>query len=274
MEEDGVIKDGTFGTVLRYYNRETNEYFAVKKVKKCGSTENEIESLSKFNHPNIIKLFNVIDEGDMKCLVMEIGENDLKHEIETKHNLDMIKIKSYMRNILSGLSYIHSNGYIHNDIKPANILLFNDGTAKIIDFGSCVPKDQMHLRDKHHTNIYCPIDYLFGYDKCTEKFDIWGAGCIFGQLLLGRNLFSGSSQLDIILSICEVLGTPSDDEWPEKSSIQHFQNFALPKNESKLHEVLPANLDSNCVDLLKKLLTFSEFHRLSADMALQHPFFR
>ena len=149
MERYKIIKtigDGTFGSVVKASNLKKNgEIVAIKKMKKkfmnweeCMSLR-EIKSLQKLkNHENIIKLKEVIKVKDELFMVFEYLEQNLYqmyNNIKEKGGfMNESQIKSLIYQTVSGLAYMHKNGFFHRDLKPENILTLKDN-LKICDFG-------------------------------------------------------------------------------------------------------------------------------------------
>ena len=143
-----LIGDGTYGTVYKGLNTETNSYVAIKILKKNFSNFNEclqlneIKILKELNHENIIKLLEVIREENNKVsLIFEYLDENLNDFInkyeEKKEKIPEQTIKNILHQILEGLNYLHSQGIIHRDLKPDNILLdLTNKKVKIADFGT------------------------------------------------------------------------------------------------------------------------------------------
>ena len=137
MNKYEIIKDvgvGTFGTVYEAINKITNEKVAIKKLRqkidsweKCMN-QNEVYFLRKLNHPNIIKLLEVIREKNNDIsLIFEYCDFNL-YELINNYKRNQIpipesKIKNIIYKITLGLSYIHSNGIMYRDLKQENILI-------------------------------------------------------------------------------------------------------------------------------------------------------
>ena len=136
------LGDGTYGEVVRAVNNQSGEMVAVKRMKRkyyswddCIALR-EVQSLRKLRHPNIVKLKEIIRENDrlhmvfehMDCNLYELTKNRRKH-------LPSERIQNHMFQILTGLHFMHKNGYFHRDMKPENILVLNNDVTKIADFG-------------------------------------------------------------------------------------------------------------------------------------------
>ena len=141
------IGRGTYSTVWRAVHNSTGTEVAVKKEDKifedlvdCKRVFRELKLLRLLKHYNIVKLLDVrINEANPKfssiCLILQPGETDLKKILKSAPFLDPLDIKIFMYDILTSLKYIHSAGVIHRDIKPGNVLIYEDGSAKLCDFG-------------------------------------------------------------------------------------------------------------------------------------------
>lgn len=108
-----------------------------------------------------------------------------------------------------GLKYIHSAGVIHRDLKPSNILINENCDLKICDFG------QARLRDAQMTGYVCTRHYrapeiMLSWQRYNEKIDIWSAGCIFAEMMLGQPLFPGDTHIDQFYVIVQLRGSPPD----------------------------------------------------------------
>lgn len=144
MEKYKILKelgDGTCGTVYKAINMRTSEIVAVKKMKRkfydwveCINLR-EVKSLCKLNHPNIIKLKEIVRENNELFFIFEYMEHNLYQTMkEWQRPLSEEEIRGLLSQLLQGLAHIHRNGYFHRDLKPENLLVTND-IMKIADFG-------------------------------------------------------------------------------------------------------------------------------------------
>ena len=131
-----------------------------------------------------------------------------------------------------GLAHLHNLDIIHRDIKPSNILLASpNGPACLSDFGiawspsdsASEPADEKIL--DVGTTCYRPPELLFGNQKYNTSLDMWAAGCVTAQVMClgGKTLFDAGdlgSELALIKSIFETLGTPNLDVWPVSRSLR------------------------------------------------------
>jgi len=151
-ELKGEIGDGSFGRVMKATRKENGDVVAIKHIKrkfkswKACVDLREVSSLRNMSHPNIVSIKEVIRERDESLyFVFEYMPGGSLYELtkaciedrkggKPESRLTKELISSYVRQILSALSYIHSKGYLHRDIKPENILV-NGDLCKVADFG-------------------------------------------------------------------------------------------------------------------------------------------
>lgn len=187
------------------------------------------------NHSNIIPLMtHFYDKGDLTLVFPHLPKALNIVLRETKTILSSDRKRSILRDVMRGLDYIHSQGIIHRDMKPSNILFTSSGAAQIIDFGTAwsttdaasEPANQKVL-DVGTTSYRAP-ELLFGDQSYGYSLDMWAAGCVAAEVLVSaeargrkgddeRSLFvSGDlgSELRLIKSIFETLGTPDENSWP------------------------------------------------------------
>lgn len=137
-----------------------------------------------------------------------------------------------MYQLFRSLAYIHSLGICHRDIKPQNLLLDPEtGILKLCDFGSA-----KHLvRGEPNVSYICSRYYrapelIFGAIDYTTKIDVWSAGCVLAELLLGQPIFPGDSGVDQLVEIIKVLGTPTREQIREMNP--NYTEFKFPQIKS------------------------------------------
>ncbi|XP_020260715.1 cyclin-dependent kinase F-3 isoform X1 [Asparagus officinalis] len=274
------IGDGTCGSVYRAVNLETNEMVAVKKMKRkfyfweeCMNLR-EVKSLRKLNHPNIVKLKEVIRENNELFFIFEHMECNLYQVMKDRQNgFTEAEIRSFMSQVLQGLAHMHKNGYFHRDMKPENLLVTND-VIKIADFGLAREVMSMPPYTEYvSTRWYRAPEVLLQFSFYTPAIDMWAVGAILAELFTHSPLFPGESETDQIYKICNVLGTPDSCIWPEGMNLPrsvNFRFFQIPS--ANLSNIIP-NASLEAIDLILKLCAWDPLKRPTAEQALQHPFF-
>jgi cyclin-dependent kinase 12/13 len=253
-ENIAKVGSGTYGEVIKaYVKSDPSQIVALKKIKIGNETEGfpitalrEIGILQQCDHPNIVKLLNVVTSSakpnskeakHSTHLVFEYMDHELLGYIETC-TLSPAQVKCIMKQSLEGLDYLHSQNIIHRDIKSANILVNNQGEVKIADFGlaKCVtPNFSGKLTQRVVTRWYRAPELLLGAKKYTNKIDVWALGCVFAELLIGKSqaLFPAQKTPDQFEMICEKCGTPDEAEWPEHKSLPFYNRMAPKKYYKK-----------------------------------------
>ena len=137
--EDVQLGQGSTGTV--YKGKYYNYHVAVKKIDFCGSTaatEKELKMYCRLTHPKIIRLFGYYTTKTKLCLVLELGNQNLRVLLESHsgNRLLFSKALTLALHISEGVRYLHGCDIIHLDIKSSNVIVFDNNLAKITDFGS------------------------------------------------------------------------------------------------------------------------------------------
>lgn len=274
------IGDGTCGSVYRAVNLETNEIVAVKKMKRkfyfweeCTNLR-EVKSLRKLNHPNIVKLKEIIRENHDLFFIFEHMDCNLYQIMRDRQGaFTEAEIRSFMSQVLQGLAHVHRNGYFHRDMKPENLLVSND-IIKIADFGLAREVlSRPPYTEYVSTRWYRAPEVLLHSPLYTPAVDMWAVGAILAELFTLAPLFPGESETDQIYKICTVLGTPDDSIWPEGMNLSRSMNlrfFQIPP--ANLLDIIP-NASLEAIDLILKLCSWDPLKRPTAEQALQHPFF-
>ncbi|XP_061472232.1 cyclin-dependent kinase 3 isoform X2 [Rhineura floridana] len=277
------IGEGTYGVVYKARNKQTGLLVALKKIRLDSETEGvpstairEISLLKELKHPNIVRLLDVIHSQKKLYLVFEYLDQDLKKYMDSSRTgeLPLSLVKSYLHQLLQGVSFCHSHRVIHRDLKPQNLLINEMGAIKLADFGLArafgVP-----LRTYTHEVVtlwYRAPEILLGCKYYSTAVDIWSIGCIFAEMVTRKALFPGDSEIDQLFRIFRTLGTPTESLWPGVTQLPDYKgNF--PKWPRKDMKVLIPNLDRDGRDLLVQLLLYDPNRRISAKAALTHQYF-
>jgi calcium-dependent protein kinase len=303
LEELG---EGAYGIVKKVCLKDNPDTVrAMKIIPKENIVEgqsqkllDEIQILKKLEHPNIMKLYEYFNYKDNIYIVSELcDEGDLLGKMNKLGSMSEVVVKLLMDQILNALAYLHANRVFHGDIKLENIMLYKicqgkgrrftrinnelnsslklqkdienlyngdnknlhssnnfveDMTnyeVKLIDFGC-----SKFLQKKKHnklsgivgTSIYCSPEVI--RDEYDERSDEWACGVLMYILLCGEPPFQGETEEEIFAEV-------------KKGHI----DFSKEKF---------AQVSSNCIDLIKKLLKPNKKYRITASEALKHPFFR
>jgi len=147
----------------------------------------EIKLLRYFNHPNIIRLYEVLETQTDVFLVMEHApRGELFELIAKKGKLTEQEAKFYFRQIIAGVEYCHSNLVAHRDLKPENILIDNYNVVKIADFGlSNLMKDGKFMKTDCGSPNYAAPEVIAKKKYCGTEADTWSCGVILFALLAG-----------------------------------------------------------------------------------------
>eukprot|EP00162_Nutomonas_longa_P012773 comp21258_c0_seq1/m.45452 comp21258_c0_seq1/g.45452 ORF comp21258_c0_seq1/g.45452 comp21258_c0_seq1/m.45452 type:complete len:454 (-) comp21258_c0_seq1:640-2001(-) len=256
---------GSFGKVKLCIDGQSGRPYAIKIIKRSllrkkkfgapgkKSSENftkimrEIAIMKKLNHPHTVKLIEVLDdpESEKLYMVLEYVEGGCvlsEHDREQAVKFPLNKARSYFRDVVLGLEYLHSQNIIHHDLKPENLLVTSDDRIKIGDFGvSLITSD-----DGDDTTMEIPGTPAFVAPECIagafhgKMADIWSLGVCLYQFVTGDTPFKGSN------------------------SIEMFENISSQTEE------YPSHLPELLVDLLKRLLTKDPETRASLHDIKQH----
>ncbi|KAK2107345.1 hypothetical protein P7K49_016859, partial [Saguinus oedipus] len=195
----GQLGDGAYGSVLMAKNNESRELVAIKRMKRnfyswdeCMNLR-EVKSLRKLNHPNDIKLKEVIRENDHLYFIFEYMKENLYQLMKDRNNLfPESVIRNIIYQILQGLAFIHKHGFFHRDLKPENLLCMGPELVKIADFGLARElRSQPPYTDYVSTRWYPAPEVLLRSSVYSSRIDVWAVGSIMAELYMLRPLFPG-----------------------------------------------------------------------------------
>ncbi|KAG4968861.1 hypothetical protein JHK87_034512 [Glycine soja] len=273
-----VVGTGSFGIVFQAKCLETGEAVAIKKVLQDRRYKNrELQLMRVMDHPNIISLSNYFfsttsrDELFLNLVMEYVPETIfrvIKHYSSMKQRMPLIYI-------FRGLAYIHTvPGICHRDLKPQNLLVDRlTHQVKLCDFGSA----KVLVEGESNISYICSRYYrapelIFGAAEYTTSVDIWSAGCVLAELLLGQPLFPGENQVDQLVEIIKILGTPTREEI--RCMNPNYTDFRFPHIKAHpWHKVFHKRMPPEAIDLASRLLQYSPKLRYSAVEAMAHPFF-
>lgn len=269
------IGSGSFGTVYRAIDIETANYFAVKcislKSNKINSSklikliQKEVNILKALEHPNIIKYYQTdldIENTEINIIIEYASKGNLQSFVSEFKPLSNKILQKFIREILNALSYMHSKGVIHRDLKCANILISEDSSIKLSDFGlskiieSTLITSEIagslnwmapeifsnELEANENTEIFTGVKKYKGY---SFPSDIWSLGCTVIEMMTANPPWT-----DTCKSMKEVL-----------RAIMTQNNFPI---------IPTCSLDLK--DFITKCFIRNPQNRPSANELLNHPF--
>ena len=278
------IEEGSYGVVSRARHKETGEIVALKQLKLDKevygfpiTSLREIRTLFQARHPHIVEIKEIVvgDTLSQVYLVMEFVENDLKTILSTMRTRFLpSEIKTLMRQILSAVASMHSHWIVHRDLKTSNLLMTNRGRMKIADFGLArmFGDPLREMTSLVVTLWYRAPELLLGTKIYDTAVDMWSVGCIFAELLLKEPLFPGKNETDQLSRIIRLLGLPTESTWPgySKFAKAHLKHSVHIQNNIRHHF---RHFSKATIDLLKSMLCYDPSKRISAEEALEHPYF-
>lgn len=252
------IGNGAFGTVFRAIDTETADYFAVKCIplkpykdhscKLIKLIQKEVNILKTLNHPNIIKYYQTdldIHNNEISIIIEYASNGNLQTFASEFKPLSHKVLQRFTREILMALSYMHGKGIIHRDLKCSNILIAEDSSIKLSDFGlsKLIESDAKVLEIAG--SLYWMAPEMFTNSGYSFAADIWSLGCTVVEMMTGNPPWANTckSVKDIIKAI---------------SSPNNFPDIPSCSTELK--------------DFLLKCFTRKPEDRPSAEDLLRHPF--
>ncbi|KAH9728705.1 serine/threonine-protein kinase MHK [Citrus sinensis] len=209
----------------------------------------EVKALRKLNHPNIIKLKEVVRENNELFFIFEYMEHNLYHIMrERQIPFSEGEIRSFMSQMLQGLAHMHRNGYFHRDLKPENLLVTND-VLKIADFGLARELSSMPPYTEYvSTRWYRAPEVLLQSSSYTPAIDMWAVGAILAELFTLSPIFPGDSEIDQLYKVCCILGAPDWTAFPEATNISRLISISYSEVETwvpyPLHDPLELRLNN------------------------------
>ena len=285
-----IIGRGSYGVVASALDVRNGEKVAIKKISNIFQKSKDyqkrivrelkiLKHYSQVSHENIVQLRDLVvprSENELRDLyiITELMDCTVRDVLKSNQNFTDINTKYFLYHMLKGLAYIHSSGIAHRDIKPQNILVNENFRIAYCDFGLSRGVD---IDSKISTNDIASLWYrspevILGYEYGMKPMDIWGLGCILGEMLnCGRVLFQGSSALDVLDKQLELLGTPDESSMKGSFKAVKYLKSLPPKPKPNLSTVFP-NASPDAIDLLLKMLEWDPDRRITAEQALQHPY--
>jgi len=166
--------------------------------------------IQSLNHPNIIKASEHFESQKNEYIVYEYFQTDLAKLIKNRKP-QVSEIKCFTKQIFSALVYLHERNIIHRDVKPDNFLIEENKNLILCDFD--LAKIFENLKEKKCKNVctvyYKPPEVLVGSQYYDETIDVWAAGCVIAEMLLGKPLFECRNEIGVLNKIFELIGSPN-----------------------------------------------------------------
>jgi mitogen-activated protein kinase 15 len=281
------IGKGAYGVVWKCEDKKKKTVYALKKnfdafqnTQDAQRIYREIILLQEFDHENIVKLNKVMKADNDRDIYMlfEYSETDL-YAVLKANILEDVHKQFVIYQLLKSLKYMHSAGIIHRDLKPSNILINQDCTIKLADFGlarSIITEPGEPgpvLSDNVVSRWYRPPEILLNSKKYSKPLDIWSAGCIFGEMLLGKVLFPGDSPTNQLDRILQFTGRPTKEDISsmQVGGVEEIIK-GIPEVEGKSIQEMFPNAAPEALDFLRGMLQFNPERRMTAEEALNHPY--
>ncbi|RUS86945.1 hypothetical protein EGW08_005270 [Elysia chlorotica] len=257
----GMLGEGSYGTVKELLDTESLCRRAVKILKKRKlrkipngeqNVSREISLLKRLRHRNVIQLIDVIhnEEKQKMYMIMEYCASELQEMLDSvpEKKFPVWQAHGYFCQLISGLEYLHSQGIIHKDIKPGNLLVTNDECLKITDLGVAEALDQFATTDECRTGqgspAFQPPEIANGQDVFAGfKVDVWSSGVTLYNITTGKYPYDGDNI------------------------------YKLFENISKGDYSIPEGVSEMLSDLLKGMLAYDATVRYTLQQIRQHPWF-
>lgn len=193
-----TLGQGGMGVVYLARQKKLDRLVAIKAISPYLAQEPEVRErfaaeasvLARLSHPNIVTLYDYIEEPDALYLVMEYVEGKPLSEILKAGPLPLESIRKYFHQILDAFAYAHSKGIIHRDIKPSNIIITPEGQVKILDFGVAKILSSDHTQTRTGmrvgTLMYMSPEQVKGEKNLDARSDIYSLGVVLFEMLTGK----------------------------------------------------------------------------------------
>jgi len=244
---------GSFGRVYLVTHNITKKKYALKVINKhkviqsygnCDLIHNEIDIHSKLNHPNIIKLYNVLETEEEINILLEYAQNgSLYSLIKQENGFSENEAYKYFIQIVNAVYFLHQNNIIHRDIKPENILIGDNNLLKLCDFG-WAKELTMNNRSTFCGTVEYMAPEIVGSGKYDCGVDIWSLGILLYELLIGHSPFKSKKDKNTMIKI-------------------QLHDLVFDKNKP---------LSKDCKDLIQGLLDMNPLNRFKLKDIFEHPF--
>jgi hypothetical protein len=233
------IGTGGMSVVYKAKCHKLNRFVAIKVLKDefCADQEfvarfnMEAQAAAGLVHPNIVNVFDVVDEEDLHYIVMELVDGiTLKSYIAAKRHLEVKQSIAIAIQVCQGINAAHERKIIHRDIKPQNIMLSKEGKVKVADFGIARAVTKQTIGQTAIGSVHYISPEQAKGDRADERSDVYSMGIMLYEMLTGRVPFDGESAVNI--------------------AIAHLEK--RPVSPSKLNPAIPAFVEEIILKCIKK----------------------
>lgn len=216
LEQIGV---GGMSYVYRAMCHTLNRQVAIKVLKEEFASDEafvekfkmEAQAAARLSHPNIVNVYDVVDEGELHYIVMELIDGiTLKNYIQKKGQLETREAIGISIQVAQGIEAAHAQHIIHRDIKPQNMIIAMDGTVKVADFGIARAVSAQTMNAQAVGSVHYISPEQAKGEFCDERSDIYSFGITMYEMVTGKVPFEGDNTVSVALAhLSEPIPAPS-----------------------------------------------------------------
>uniref|UniRef100_A0A7N0ZXA7 non-specific serine/threonine protein kinase n=1 Tax=Kalanchoe fedtschenkoi TaxID=63787 RepID=A0A7N0ZXA7_KALFE len=237
-----LIGEGAFAKVKLAVDTVSGKYVAIKIIDKRVVVKNnlvlqvqrEIRTMRLLNHPNIVKIYEVIGTKTKIYIVMEyVSGGQLSDKLSYAKRLGEDEARKIFQQLIDAVDYCHGRGVYHRDLKPENLLLDNKGNLKVSDFGlSALRKPGDLLSTACGSPCYVAPELVLNNKYDGSAADVWSCGVILFEMLSGSLPFNDPSLLNLYRKICG--GRYTFPEWFSESQRKLISRILDPHSRTRI----------------------------------------